>query len=234
MDRRLFMSLVAWLAAVPASARAAPEPPVPRRLNLVNAHTGETFSGPYRNDEGPITDAMSDLSIFLRDFHCGASIPIDVNVVDFLANVMDAVGAEKATVLSAYRTPETNEMLARTTFGVAEHSQHMYGRAVDIYLPAHLEEAMQAARAMNAGGVGWYPRSGFIHIDTGPVRNWTLDGQGFGHLLLGGSSPWFSEPIAISPGGDLVTRRTGHPATAADRLVLHRLIENAIGLSPRR
>jgi uncharacterized protein YcbK (DUF882 family) len=231
MDRRLFMSLMAWLAAMPTAVCAAPSGL--RRLNLVNAHTGETFSGPYRNDDGPISDAMSELSVFLRDFHCGASIPIDVGVVDFLANVMDAVGETSATVLSAYRTPETNAMLALTTFGVAEHSQHMYGRAVDIYLPVRLKEAMEAARAMSWGGVGWYPGSGFIHIDSGPVRNWTLDEQGFGHLLLGGSTPWFSEPIVISPSGDLLTSRSGRPASAADRLALHHLLEKAIGLPGR-
>jgi len=225
------MSLMAWLAAMPAAVCAAPLGL--RRLNLVNAHTGETFSGPYRNDDGPIADAMGELSVFFRDFHCGASIPIDVGVVDFLANVMDAVGATTATVLSAYRTPETNEMLARTTFGVAEHSQHMYARAVDIYLPARLKEAMESARAMSCGGVGWYPGSGFIHIDSGPVRNWTLDEQGFGHLLLGGSTPWFSEPIVISPSGDLLTSRSGRPASTADRLALHHLLEKAIGLPAR-
>lgn len=225
------MSLMAWLAAMPAPVCAAPLGL--RRLNLVNAHTGETFSGPYRNDDGPIADAMGELSVFFRDFHCGASIPMDVGVVDFLANVMDAVGATTATVLSAYRTPETNEMLALTTFGVAEHSQHMYGRAVDIYLPARLKEAMEAARTMSCGGVGWYPGSGFIHIDSGPVRNWTLDEQGFGHLLLGGSTPWFSEPIVISPSGDLLTSRSGRPASTADRLALHHLLEKAIGLPAR-
>ena len=117
MDRRLFLSLLAWLTA-PAPARAGLTPSVSRRLCLVNAHTGERFSGPYRDGNGAIAEAMSDLSVFLRDFHTGATISIDVAVVDFLANVMDAVGAVCATVLSAYRTPETNEMLARTTFGV--------------------------------------------------------------------------------------------------------------------
>jgi uncharacterized protein YcbK (DUF882 family) len=230
MDRRLFMSLMAWLVAIPAPALAIPVPREPRRLSLVNAHTGETFSGPYRDAEGPITNAMNDLSVFLRDFHCEAVRPIEIGVLDFLANVMDAVNATTATVLSAYRTPETNEMLARTTFGVAEHSQHIYGRAIDIYLPTRLEEAMQAARAMNCGGVGWYPRSGFIHIDCGPTRNWMLDGQDFGHLLLGGSTPWFSEPIIISPSGDLVGSRTGQSATVSDRLALHHLLEKTIGL----
>src|SRR4029077_19113252 len=123
---------------------------------------------------GPLPDALSELSYFLRDFHCGEKTVYDVAVLDFLSHVMDAVGATRATILSAYRTPETNAMLARTMFGVAEHSQHMYGRALDIYLPAKLEDAMHAARAMQFGGVGWYPGSGFIHLDSGPVRNWYL------------------------------------------------------------
>src|SRR6266852_6462099 len=208
MDRRLFLALATGLLAAPRWARAVPAAPALRRLILTNAHTGESFDGPYRDALGPIGLAMEELSHFLRDHHSGHSIAIDVGVVDFLAVVMDAVGATRATVLSAYRTPETNAMLARTTFGVAEHSQHMYGRALDIYLPARLEEAMQAARAMQRGGVGWYPRSGFIHIDTGPVRNWTLDGRGFGRLLLGrDATPWFHEPISISPRGELLLSR---------------------------
>jgi len=132
---------------------------------------------------GPITQAMAELSEFLRDHHSGEQIAIDIGLLDFLATVMEAVGATHATVLSAYRTPETNAMLARTTFGVAEHSQHMYGRALDIRLSARNEEAMHAARGLQRGGVGWYPHSGFFHIDTGPVRNWTLDQRGLDLLL---------------------------------------------------
>jgi uncharacterized protein YcbK (DUF882 family) len=208
-----------------------PAPSRPRRLDLINAHTGESFQGPYRNDKGVIADAVEELCYFLRDFHCGEKTEIDVGVLDFLASVMEAVGAPRATVLSAYRTPATNAMLARTTFGVAEHSQHMYGRALDIYLPARLEDAMQAARAMERGGVGWYPHSGFIHIDTGPVRNWTLEGHGFGPLLLGPRpSPWFPEPLAVSPKGELLVSRTGQPVTVADRLAVHRLLAAAVGL----
>jgi hypothetical protein len=97
---------------------------------------------------------------FLRDHHSGETIAIDV-VLDFLAGVMDAVGMTKATILSAYRTRETNAMLAKTTFGVADNSQHIYGRALDIRLDSRNEEATQAARSMLRGGVGWYPRSGF-------------------------------------------------------------------------
>ena len=232
MQRRSFLALAAGVtAAAPPLARAWALPSELRRLDLVNAHTGESFKGPYRDDNGLIADALDELCYFLRDFHCGERTAIDVGVVDFLASVMEAVGAPRATVLSAYRTPATNAMLARTNFGVAEHSQHMYGKALDIYLPARLEDAMQAARAMQRGGVGWYPHSGFIHLDTGPVRNWTLEGRGFGRLLLGReSTPWFHEPITISPGGELLVGRTGRAATVADRLAMHRLLARAVGL----
>jgi len=216
---------------VPWPARALPVMPPSRRLDLVNAHTGERFNGPYRDNKGPIAGALDELSYFLRDFHCGEKIVMDVGVLDFLASVMDAVGGTRASVLSAYRTPATNEMLRRTTFGVAEFSEHMYGKAIDIFIPGRLKEAMLAARAMRRGGVGWYPNSGFIHLDSGPVRNWSLDGQGFGHLLLDGhDTPWFHEPIAISPNGELRLSRTGQPVTITDRLAMHRLLSRAVGL----
>jgi uncharacterized protein YcbK (DUF882 family) len=160
-----------------------------RRLKLVNAHTGETFDGIYRDDKGPVARVMQELCVFLRDFHSAAQTEMDVGVIDFLADVLDAIGETKATILSAYRTPETNAMLARTTFGVAENSQHIYGRALDLCVDSKLPEAMRAARAMRRGGVGWYPRSGFIHIDTGPLRNWTLDDRRLDDLLLSNARP---------------------------------------------
>src|SRR5213595_3209260 len=137
MDRRLFLALVGGLLATPFPARALPPPTPLRRLRLTNAHTGESFDGPFRDDVGPIKEAMAELSVFLRDHHSGETIAIDVGVLDFLAGIMDAVGATKATILSAYRTRETNAMLAKTTFGVADNSQHIYGRALDVRLPSH-------------------------------------------------------------------------------------------------
>lgn len=230
MDRRFFLSLMAALAA-PWSAHAAIAPSPTRRLYLVNAHTGETFKGSYRDDNGPLVDALEDLSYFLRDFHSGEKTIVDVRVLDFLASVMEAAGAIQATVLSAYRTRATNDMLRQTTFGVAEDSQHIYGRAIDISISARLQDAVLAARAMQRGGVGWYPSSGFIHLDSGPVRNWTLDGHGFGRLLLGGrDTPWFHEPISISPNGELLVSRTGQSVTVTDRLAMHRLLSRAVGL----
>ena len=223
MDRRLFLALAGGALARPRPTRAAPAAPPLRRLNLVNPHTGELFAGPYRDDRGPIRAAMDELSYFLRDFHSGERIAIDVNVLDFLAAVTNAVGATRATVLSAYRTVATNRMLARTTFGVADNSQHLYGRALDIRFDARIEEAMAAARAMRRGGVGWYPRSGFIHIDSGPVRNWTLDGQGYDGLLVR-----LRELIARSglPHA-LVAARAHHPLNVRQRLALGRTIARA-------
>src|SRR5260370_38700377 len=167
MDRRLFLALAGGLLATPRQVRAWPAPPPLRRLNLSHAHTGESFDGPYRDDLGPIGVAMEELSFFLRDHHSGERIAIDVGVIDFLAAVMDAVGATRATVLSAYRTHATNAMLARTTFGVADNSQHLYGRALDVRLDSRVEEAMQAARAIQRGGAGRERHPRFVHLHSG-------------------------------------------------------------------
>jgi hypothetical protein len=91
----------------------------------------------------------------------------------------------------------------------------MYGRALDIALDSKLPEAMEAARAMRRGGVGWYPHSDFIHIDTGPVRNWTLDESGLGNLLLFDGGGWV--PFSAAH----------HPLKVADRLGLERQLARA-------
>jgi uncharacterized protein YcbK (DUF882 family) len=221
LDRRLFLSLAAGWAAWPRTARAVARPPAPLRLRLVNAHTGETFEGIYRNEKGPIDRVIDELCFFLRDHHSGEKTQIDVGVIDFLASVLDAVGETRATILSAYRTAETNSMLAGTTFGVAENSQHIYGRALDLQLGSRLPEAMTVARAMQRGGVGWYPHSGFMHIDTGPVRNWTLNERGLDGLLeLDGRH------LRIDNRGEVMLG-PWRPLTVPQRLALHRQLAHA-------
>ena len=212
MNRRVLLSIIAGTAIIPKVASAVSIVPLSeRRLRLFNPHTNETFDGSYRDVRGPVPAAMADLSEFLRDFRSAAAIAIDVGVIDFLAAVMDAINARSATILSAYRTPKTNAMLARTAFGVAENSQHLYGRALDVRFESRLQEAMLAARAMRRGGVGWYGRSGFIHIDTGPVRNWELDEAGLAPTLVDRRN------LGIDPGVDPVGIRGGQLKSDLDR-----------------
>jgi uncharacterized protein YcbK (DUF882 family) len=169
------------------SGNALARPAEARRLTLKNVHTGETFNGPYRDATGPLPGAVSDLAVFLRDFHVDKIGPVDIAMLDFLADVMAATNQTRASVLSAYRTRETNERLRATTFGVAEHSQHIVGRAIDVTFDRDLAGVKTAALAMRRGGVGWYPGSHFIHLDSGPARAWELDDAGFDRLLIGGS-----------------------------------------------
>ena len=206
MNRRRFLLRAAGLlSAPPYRGWATPIAPKWFRLRLVDGHTGTTFDGSYRDDNGPIARVMDELSVFLRDQHSGRMTNIDVGVVDFLAQVMAATGQTSAIVLSAFRTPETNAMLARTTFGVAENSQHLYGRALDVRFASRLADAMAVARAMRRGGVGWYPHSGFIHLDTGPVRNWDLDSDGLQDLLITARGT----PLAPSAKGEMLVNGPG-------------------------
>ena len=183
---------------------------------------------------------LDELSIFLRDHHSGETIDIDVGVLDFLAAVMDATSQTRATVLSAYRTAETNAMIAKTHFGVAENSQHIQGRALDVHFGNKLGDAMNAARAMKFGGVGWYPHSGFIHLDSGPVRNWDLDGRGLGDLLFNGQQVSFDASGRLVVNGPVRGGRAplmvhgGRPITVRERLQRLRLVARAQFAARRR
>ena len=192
-------------AASPVAAPAMPVASAGFRLRLIDPHTGAVFDGVYRDANGPILRVMDELCVFLTDHYSGRMTNIDVGVIDFLTDVMAATGQTSAVVLSAFRSRETNAMLARTTFGVAENSQHIYGRALDVRFAGRLADAMSVARAMRRGGVGWYPHSGFIHLDTGPVRNWDLDEGGLQDLLMVGRSM----PVAPSGKGEMLVNGPG-------------------------
>jgi uncharacterized protein YcbK (DUF882 family) len=177
--------LLATGISILLTGTAFARPEEPHRFILKNANTGETFTGPYRDATGPLPSAVSDLAVFLRDFHADKTGPVDIAMLDFLTDVMAATNQTQATVLSAYRTRETNERLMATTFGVAENSQHIVGRAIDVTFDRNLAGVERAALAMKRGGVGWYPDSHFIHLDSGPIRSWELDGD-FDPLLIAG------------------------------------------------
>jgi hypothetical protein len=169
---------------------------------------------------------MDELCVFFRDHHSGGMVDFHVSVIDFLAGVMAATGQNRAIVLSAFRSLETNEMLARTNFGVAENSQHIYGRALDVSFPGKLADAMTTARAMKRGGVGWYPHSGFIHLDSGPVRNWDLDNAGLQDLLVKPAAKHVEPPpppkveAAVNGPGQLVVNDGKTPLVLSGRVSL--------------
>jgi uncharacterized protein YcbK (DUF882 family) len=189
MNRRRFLLTTAALLGTSCKALAMPVVSAGTKLRLVDAHNGAVFDDAYRNAAGPIGLAMAELDLFLCDRRTGEATNIDVATVDFLTDVMTAIGVKSALVLSAYRTLETNRLLERTTFGVADNSEHLYGKALDVTFPGKLPQAVAVARGMKRGGVGWYPHSHFIHLDSGPVRNWDLGVDGLESLLKASKAP---------------------------------------------
>jgi len=145
-----------------------------RRLHLHNTHTGERLAATYWADGGYIDSELREIDTVLRDHRTGDVYPIDTSLLDLLFVLQAKVGSRKAfEVISGYRSPATNASLRSKSSGVARHSYHMQGMAIDIRLPdCDLKHLHTAALSIEAGGVGYYPRSDFIHVDVGPQRSW--------------------------------------------------------------
>ena len=141
-------------------------------LNVVSAHSGEKFSALFIAGKPPGTVTMAMLSRLLRDHHTGAVKPIDPALVELLVRIQSRT-RQPMQVLSGYRSPQTNLMLhLADPAGVAEHSFHTRGMAIDFMVAgASVERLGDIARQCGAGGVGVYAQ-GFVHVDTGPVREW--------------------------------------------------------------
>jgi uncharacterized protein YcbK (DUF882 family) len=163
-----------------AAALAAPLPAPdldlssPRSLSLVNFNTKEELTVTYWSSGSYHRSALDQLNQFLRDSRDSGVTEMDPLLFDVLWHTARIAGyAGQIEVLSAFRSPESNAWLASVSRGVARDSQHMNGNAMDIRFPGvPVFRIRQAARSLNMGGVGFYPRSGFVHIDTGPVRYW--------------------------------------------------------------
>lgn len=145
-----------------------------REISFHNAHTGENFKGEYWQDGKYLPDAFNDIRKIMRDFRTGDECAIDPRLIDVLFVVKEKTGKNAPfSLFSGYRSPKTNKMLRRRTEGVARGSLHMQGQAADINLPGvSLSKVEKTAMALRMGGVGYYPKSGFVHIDTGRVRKW--------------------------------------------------------------
>jgi uncharacterized protein YcbK (DUF882 family) len=159
------------MAAFPAPATVSARP---RRVQFVHTHTGETLAAEYFDGSGYNETCLSAVDHLLRDFRTGESHPIDPQLLDILYDLQALADRESTfEVISGYRSPATNAMLHRNSSGVAEHSQHLLGKAIDVRLTGFSTRQLgEHARSLARGGVGFYASSDFVHVDTGPVRYW--------------------------------------------------------------
>jgi uncharacterized protein YcbK (DUF882 family) len=175
-SRRGFLTLAApaIVALTPlrslAHSRAAPE----RSLNFHNLHTGDRLEAVYHAEGRYLADAIADINWILRDWRTDEQAAMDHRLLDLLHQlhgVMDS--SQPFEIISGYRSPRTNRKLASRSRGVAKRSLHMRAMAADVSLPGRdLSTLCRAAKSLRRGGVGFYPKPGFIHVDSGHVRSW--------------------------------------------------------------
>jgi uncharacterized protein YcbK (DUF882 family) len=162
-------------AATASSASIAKSPE--RALSFFNTHTGERLKTTYCSGGSYRPDALRDLNHILRDFRANEIKPIDPRVFDLLHELGGTLETDLPFhIISGYRSPQTNSMLRErggAGTGVAPHSLHMVGQAIDIRVPGvKLDALRDAAKSLKIGGVGFYPDLNFVHVDVGRVRYW--------------------------------------------------------------
>ncbi|NNG24777.1 DUF882 domain-containing protein [Telluria aromaticivorans] len=178
MPRRAFLKSSLILAApalsIPAFAKTAQAAPGERTLRLYNTHTGEKLSTVFWAEGEFIPDAMKDINKVLRDHRSNKVAEMDPELMLLLTAVNAKMGNNKELhIISGYRSPESNAKLHSASGGVAKRSLHMEAKAIDIRIPGKdLKMLQRAALSIGGGGVGYYPDSQFVHMDTGRVRSW--------------------------------------------------------------
>ena len=145
-----------------------------RQLSFYHTHTQRNLQVTYAIGGEYVESALAEINVFLADFRNGEQLVIDPALLDLIYDVRESLGGTGAfEVISAYRSPETNEMLRSKSNGVARNSQHLLGTAIDVRLRGASTVALRdAAISLQRGGVGYYQSSDFVHIDTGRVRRW--------------------------------------------------------------
>jgi uncharacterized protein YcbK (DUF882 family) len=145
-----------------------------RQLAFFHTHTGKRLDVVYKRNGEFVPEALSVINTFLSDFRTGEVADMDPHLLDLIYDLREATGSESTyEVISAYRSPATNDMLRQRSGGVAKNSQHLLGKAIDVRLSdVDLTELRDTAIAMQRGGVGYYASPNFVHIDTGRVRRW--------------------------------------------------------------
>lgn len=168
-----------FAATIPAAVLASPWQRLTaavdkRELTFYHTHTLEQMSVVYHADGQLLPNSIEQINHFLRDFRTDEVHEIDPVLLDFLHSVSAAADYRGTfEVISGYRSPKTNAMLRRAGSGVAKRSLHMQGRAIDVRMTGvDTKKLRKIAVSMKLGGVGYYPRSNFVHLDTGRVRTW--------------------------------------------------------------
>jgi len=170
--RRLLLTGLATLALAPAArARSAER----RTLAFAHTHTGEQLTTVYFDGGEYQSSELARVNYLLRDFRNGEVHPISTDVLDILYELQTRISSDVLPfeVISGYRSPQTNAELRRHSHGVAEHSMHVQGRAIDVRLPGVATSRLhELALDLGRGGVGYYKASDFVHVDNGRVRYW--------------------------------------------------------------
>lgn len=167
--------ILAALAAAPLGAGSGfvLGEEAPRTLAFYHTHTDETLAITYFERGAYVETALAEINHLLRDFRTGDVAPIDPALLDILYRAASACGAQRFEVISGYRSPATNASLADKSAGVSRRSLHVEGRAIDVRLTGYdTAKLRRACIALGLGGVGYYPQSDFVHLDTGRVRSW--------------------------------------------------------------
>ena len=185
-ERRTFLKGSLALASslgVPALAQAANQAPAAassvlpageRILRFYNTHTGESLRTVFLAGGQMLSEALQDINKVLRDHRSNTVAKMDPQLLLLLDQLNAKLGNDRPLhIISGYRSPETNRKLAAASGGVARHSMHLEGKAIDIRIPGvDLAHIKKAAASLKGGGVGYYPSSQFVHMDTGRVRYW--------------------------------------------------------------
>jgi uncharacterized protein YcbK (DUF882 family) len=163
-----------WLCPLPVQAVVGLSNAPTRSISFYNTHTDETLEVCYFKKGCYQSHALRQIDHILRDHRTGDIHPIDHQLLDLLHIIsVKSCTTEPFHIISGYRSPATNALLRRISKGVAQHSWHMHGKAIDIRLPDHdTRHLKQLAMKCRVGGVGYYPESDFVHLDTGEVRCW--------------------------------------------------------------
>jgi len=177
VNRRGFIKGAACACAGAAALRATAgfaNIAASRSLSFVHTHTGESLTTTYWRDGRYQAHGLAQVNRLLRDFRTDQVHAIDPALLDVLYDLQTLTGTDQPfQVISGYRSPRTNEMLRENSDGVAQHSMHLVGKAIDIRLDAFPTRRLgDLARSLGRGGVGFYQRSDFVHVDTGRVRYW--------------------------------------------------------------